>query len=729
MPSNRKRLTSLEKKILKILKSFPDASIPEPILQDALGLTGKDGNKRLVKALYTLRNKDLIRFTRGHLVKLNEIYAEDENVYEGVLDVNKYGDGYVVTEGRDEDIKVPSRYLGTALDGDLVRAKVTHYHKKSGKPVGRVEEVIRRGKTLFVGTLESPAKGTWLIRPDEQSSRTEFYVEDGDRAGARAGSKVSFRLIEWSDVRGLPRARVVQVLGVEGSNEANILSILAEHQFQADFPEEVEAFSRKINSEITGEEIRRRRDLRREPVFTIDPADANDFDDALSISVLDNGNFYLGVHIADVTHYMSRGSVLDEEAYGRATSVYLVDRTIPMLPERLSNGVCSLRPNEEKLTYSCFMEITPTGKTVDYSIEETVINSTERFTYEQVQEILDGKNHRLKPQLKTAEKLAKVLLENRFREGSINFETPEPKFVLDENGKPVDVIIRERLFAHRLIEECMLMANRTVARHVSTLRKRKPKRGEEKGKGSGSGKNSQPPFLYRIHDQPDLEKLFNIRENVKPLGIEFEVKKRVSPIEINELLEQVEGTSLEAIVNDLMLRAMAKAVYSPVNVGHFGLGFSHYAHFTSPIRRYPDVVVHRILKRYSSGGMEYVKTELEEIGEHCSEKERYAVAAERDSVKLKQVEYLSERLGESFRGVISGVTENGLYVVLNDIYCEGMVHVSDLKDDYYVYNAKRHSLVGKNRGKQYRLGSEIGVKVVKTDMERRLIDLWISDEE
>lgn len=728
--ASSKKLTSLEKKILKILKSWPDASIPEPVLQDALGLSGKSGNKKLVKSLYNLRNRDLIRFTRGHLIRLNEIYAEDENIYEGVLDVNKYGDGYVVTEGRDEDIKIPARYLGTALDGDIVRAKVTHYHKKSGKPVGRVEEVIRRGKTLFVGTLESPAHGTWLIRPDEQSSRTEFYVEEADLGGASAGSKVSFRLVRWDDVRGLPRGRVVQVLGVEGSNEANILSILAEHQFQADFPEEVEAFAAKINSQISDDEIRRRRDLRKTTVFTIDPFDAKDFDDALSISILDNGNYYLGVHIADVTHYMPRGSVLDEEALSRATSVYLVDRTIPMLPEHLSNGVCSLRPNEEKLTFSCFMEITPAGKLVDYSIEETVINSSERFTYEQVQEILDGKDHRLRAELKTAEKLAKVLLDNRFKEGSINFETPEPKFVLDKRGKPIEVIVKERLFAHRLIEECMLMANRTVASHVSKLRSRKPLRGEGKnGTGRGDDKNNQPPFLYRIHDQPDLEKLFNIRENVKPLGIDFEVKKRVSPSEINELLDQVEGTSLETIVNDLMLRAMAKAVYSPTNVGHFGLGFSHYAHFTSPIRRYPDVVVHRILKRYNSGGLEYVKTELEEIGEHCSEKERYAVAAERDSVKLKQVEFLSERLGESFRGVISGVTENGLYVVLNDIFCEGMVHVSDLKDDYYVYNAKRHSLIGKNRGRQYRLGDEIGVKVVKTDKERRLIDLGISDED
>lgn len=719
MAQKKKRKTSLEKEILNLLKTYPDASIPEPVLQEALGLGGEKGKQKLKKTLNGLRHRDEIRVSRSGLVSINEVEVK-QNVYEGVLDVNKYGDGYVITEGREQDIKVPARHLDTALDGDLVRAEVTHYHKKSGKPVGRIDRVIERGKTLFVGTLSSTAKNTWLIRPDATSSRTDFYVEKGDLNGAKAGDKVTFRLVNWDDERGLPKARIEHSLGREGSNEANILSILAEKQFQSEFPREVEEFAAGIDASIPEEEIRKRLDLRKEVTFTIDPEDAKDFDDAISIRRLENGNYHLGVHIADVTHYMPRGSVLDEEAFNRGTSVYLVDRVIPMLPELLSNGVCSLRPNEEKLVYSCFMEITSAGKLVDYTIGEAVILSDQRFVYEEVQQILDGKKHPLKKELQLAEKLAKTLMENRFKAGSINFETPEPKFVLDKQGKPVDVIIKKRLFAHRLIEECMLMANKTVAHHVHRLdRKSGTKENDKRG--------TARPFLYRIHDQPDQEKLFNIRENVKPLGIDFQVNSKVKPSEINELLKKVEGTNMEAIVNDLTLRSMAKAEYHPRNIGHFGLGFSNYAHFTSPIRRYPDVIVHRLLKRYGAGSRGYTFAELEEIGRHCSEQERYAVEAERDSVKLKQVEFLSSRLGDTFRGVISGVTENGLYVSLKEVYCEGMIHISDLKDDYYIYNGQRHCLLGRSKGRQYRLGDEIGVKVSNVNLERRQIDLAVSE--
>lgn len=528
--SKSKRLTTLEKEIIKLLKSYPDASIPFPILQEALGLKGKSGEKKLNKTLHNLRINDQVRVIKGNLISYNEVHDDDEAWYEGILDVNKYGDGYVVTEGRAQDIKIPSRYLGTALDGDTVKAKVTHYHKKSGKPVGRVESVINRGKTLFVGTLDSPSKNTYIIRPDEQSSRSDFFVDKSDLNDAKPGEKVTFRLIEWKDARGLPQAKIEQSLGDPESNNSKILSILAENQFNAKFKDEIENFAATIGDKIPGEEIQKRNDLRDHVTFTIDPADAKDFDDALSMQILDNGNYYLGVHIADVTHYMPRGSVLDDEAFERGTSVYLVDRVIPMLPERLSNGVCSLRPDEDKLTFSCFMEIEPGGKLVDYSIEETVIHSKQRFVYDEVQEILDGKDHPFKRILQTTEKLAKTLMDNRFKAGSINFETPEPKFVLDENGKPVDVVIKKRLFAHRLIEECMLMANKTVAYHIDSLR----------NQNKDAKNDNDHPFLYRVHDQPDLEKLFNIRENVKPLGIEFNVKKRVSPSDINALLKKVE---------------------------------------------------------------------------------------------------------------------------------------------------------------------------------------------
>jgi ribonuclease R len=713
---SKNNLSSLEKKIIEILKSYPDASIPIPLLVDALALPKKKGWRKVKSSVNRLKQLGHIRLTKGNLVRLNEPIVSDKSKVEGILDVTSHGDGYVIVEGRDQDIKISRKYMSTALDGDRVSVKLMGYHKKSSKPLGRIESVLERADSQFVGTLEEIAKNTYLVKTDHQSSRVDFFIDPKDLNGAEPGEKVSISLVQWEDTRGYPQAKVVQRLGKSGSNEANVLSILAEKQFKAAFPHSVVEFANNIQFDIPEQEIERRRDMRDEVIFTIDPADAKDFDDGLSIQILENGNYYLGVHIADVTHYMPRGSELDKEAIERGTSVYLVDRVIPMLPEHLSNGVCSLRPREDKLAYSCFMEIRPNGKLENYSIEETVIHSNERFVYNEVQDILDGnREHEFEPELKMLQALANTLMEKRFREGSIAFETPEPKFVLDENGKPVDVIVKERLFAHKLIEECMLMANKTVAYHVESLRK--------KGK---KAKNDHP-FIYRVHGQPDLEKLYNIRDTAKPIGIDFEIGRSVTSKEINKLLKEIEGTSVENIINGLILRAMSKAEYSPKNIGHFGLGFSHYAHFTSPIRRYPDVIVHRLLKRYNSGSGSYSYHELEELGEHCSERERYAVEAERDSVKLKQVEYLSERLGEVHPGTISGVTENGLYVLLDDIYCEGMIRVSDLRDDYYVFNPDLHCLIGRSKGKKYRLGDTIKAKVVRTDLDKRQIDLTLPD--
>ncbi|HET6527942.1 MAG TPA: ribonuclease R, partial [Balneolaceae bacterium] len=673
--------------ILEILQKNPDASLPYNVLKNILQVTSKKDQGRLNGAINSLYDQKLIVKRKGGAIQLaSNGQAENSNIVTGKIDISRRGTGYLITDAFDEDVLISSKHLGTALPDDTV--KVELFDKKRGKKrrEGKIVEIVKRGRSIFVGTLKKQGKQNYLIEPDEKSAHTDFFILPDKLDNANPGDKVVFELVDWVHRRSLPEASIVEVLGKEGTNDANLLSILAENQIKAGFPEEVENYAENISYEIPQKEIEKRHDIRDQVVFTIDPEDAKDFDDALSIEMLNNGNYYLGVHIADVSHFMPRDSILDDEAENRGTSVYLVDRVIPMLPEKLSNGVCSLRPNEDKLAFSCFMEITPAGKVVDHKIEETVIHSNHRFSYEQAQVVIDGGDSEFSKEMQTIAKLAHVLLDKRFREGSIKFETPEPKFILDESGWPIDIKLKKRLFAHHMIEECMLMANQTVAKHIEELRNHSNKKKTK----------DLYPFLYRVHDQPDLEKLKNIEENVKPVGIGFRVNgTTVSSKALNTLLEQVEGTSLELTVNDLMLRAMSKAEYSPDNIGHFGLGFTYYAHFTSPIRRYPDVIVHRLLKSYGTGKPSYSYNELKQLGSHCSERERAAIDAERDSVKLKQVEYLSRHLGDDFDGVVSGVIEAGIFVDLTGLHCEGMVRVSDLGDDYYEYSEKQHCLIGR----------------------------------
>ncbi|HLR77346.1 MAG TPA: VacB/RNase II family 3'-5' exoribonuclease, partial [Balneolaceae bacterium] len=580
MPKNKQQ--TFEAIILDILQKNPKVHLPFEGLQQILKVSSNKDNQALKDTINNLYDRGLIAKKKGGGIQLKKgAKIVDKNKVTGRLDISRHGTGYLIAEGFEEDIKIKNKHLGTALPDDIVTVSLRSKKGSGGRPKGKVVNIVERGRNIFAGVLKKQGKQNYIIEPDPQSAHTNFFILPQNTGGAKSGDKVIFELVEWSHPQALPEARITQILGKQGTNEANMLSILAENQISAPFPDEVEEFAEGLETDIPPAEIERRTDLREEQIFTIDPDDANDFDDAISIKKLKNGNFYLGVHIADVTHYMPRDSVLDQEAKKRGTSTYLVDRVIPMLPEKLSNEACSLRPDEDSLTFSCFMELTPKGKLKDYSIEQSVIHSKKRFSYEQAQKILDGKKSSFAKSIKTAAELAEILVEKRFREGSIQFETPEPKFILDAHGKPVDVIVKERTFAHKLIEECMLMANQTVAIHVKKLRQRSNKK-ETK---------DLFPFFYRVHAKPDLEKLQNLAETVKPLGINFKPHKNITSSDINTLLNQVEGTAFELTVNDLLLRAMAKAEYSPDNIGHFGLGFSNYAHFTSPIRRYPDVIV------------------------------------------------------------------------------------------------------------------------------------------
>lgn len=698
------------------------ARVPFEVLSTALNMEKASDEKRLKKYIIRLVASRYLKRTQSGLLEIPEEQKELPtkktskslasvlNLDSGVLQMNRYGVGFVRLPGMTEDVRIPQKYLGTALPADMVEIQVFN-RRGQDRIEGKINRIVDRGTRIFVGNLIKQSKNHYYIQPDPQSVPVEFFVKEEHLNGASHGDKVSFRLKQWEFKGGLPEAEIIESLGKSGTNDAEILAVLAGNQLKNNFPEDVERDASLIPKMISVDVIARRKDIRDWIVFTIDPFDAKDFDDALSIKVLDNGNWYLGVHIADVTHYMTPDTALDVEALSRATSVYMVDRVIPMLPEVLSNGVCSLVPHEDRLTYSCFMEINPEGVVIEYEIAETIIHSKRRYTYEEAQYIIEGLEDTFSEQIGILSEMTQLLTQNRLDAGAIDFDNPEPQFKLDEKGWPLEVYLKERMLSHRLIEECMLLANRTVSEHVDKLRTLSMKKSRD-----------NYPFLYRIHDKPNGDKLMNVAELVGPLGIRVKFNPNdIRPSHIIDLLNQVKNTTLEKTVNELVLRSMSKAVYSPDNIGHFGLHFDDYSHFTSPIRRYPDVIVHRLLKAYGKNTSLYTYDDLVDLGRHCSDQEKSAQNAERDSIKLKQVEYMSKRIGQAFDGVISGVTDFGIFVVLNDNYCEGMVRVSELIDDFYVYEAKRHMLTGRRRGKTIRLGDSIRVIVADVSIEQKQI--------
>lgn len=718
----KKKLNELDNRILDFIMAQEGARVPFEVLSTALNMEKASDEKRLKKYIIRLVASRYLKRNQSGLLEIPEeqkelptkktskSLASVPNLDSGVLQMNRYGVGFVRLPGMTEDVRIPQKYLGTALPADMVEIQVFN-RRGQDRIEGKINRIVDRGTRIFVGNLIKQSKNHYYIQPDPQSVPVEFFVKEEHLNGASHGDKVSFRLKQWEFKGGLPEAEIIESLGKSGTNDAEILAVLAGNQLKNNFPEDVERDASLIPKMISVDVIARRKDIRDWIVFTIDPFDAKDFDDALSIKVLDNGNWYLGVHIADVTHYMTPDTALDVEALSRATSVYMVDRVIPMLPEVLSNGVCSLVPHEDRLTYSCFMEINPEGVMIEYEIAETIIHSKRRYTYEEAQYIIEGLEDTFSEQIGILSEMTQLLTQNRLDAGAIDFDNPEPQFKLDEKGWPLEVYLKERMLSHRLIEECMLLANRTVSEHVDKLRTLSMKKSRE-----------NYPFLYRIHDKPNADKLMNVAELVGPLGIRVKFNQNdIRPSHIIDLLNQVKNTTLEKTVNELVLRSMSKAVYSPDNIGHFGLHFDDYSHFTSPIRRYPDVIVHRLLKAYGKNTSLYTYDDLVDLGRHCSDQEKSAQNAERDSIKLKQVEYMSKRIGQAFDGVISGVTDFGIFVVLNDNYCEGMVRVSELIDDFYVYEAKRHMLTGRRRGKTIRLGDSIRVIVADVSIEQKQI--------
>jgi ribonuclease R len=627
----------------------------------------------------------------------------------GVLDMTQRGYGFVVSDESEEDVFVAGSNLNQALHGDKVRVFL-HAKSKRKQPEGEVVEIIERSKTNFVGTIEMSKNFAFLIPSGKNNF--DIFIPRDKLKGAQHGQKAVVKIVEWPKHAKNPFGEVIDVLGEAGNNDTEMHAILAEFDLPYTFPERVDKAAEKLPIEITEEEIARRRDMRNVPTFTIDPADAKDFDDALSLQKLENGNWEVGVHIADVTHYVQPNTLIDTEAYERGTSVYLVDRVVPMLPEMLSNGVCSLRPHEDKLCFSAIFEMNDNARVSKEWFGRTVIHSDRRFSYEEAQEVLETGKGDMNEILLKMNDMAKKLRDERFTKGAISFERVEVKFNLDEKGKPLGVFFKEAKDSNHLIEEFMLLANRKVAQFVG-----KPANGKPK------------PFVYRIHDRPDPDKLVSFNSFIHKFGygLELQTPSTISR-SMNLLLNNVKGRSEENVIETLAIRAMAKAVYSSRNIGHYGLSFEYYSHFTSPIRRYPDMMVHRLLDKYLEGGRAVNADQLEEKCKHTSNMEQRAANAERASIKYKQVEFMQDKVGQVFSGVISGVTDFGIFVELDENKCEGMVSTKDLTDDFYFFDEKNYCITGMHSQRSYQLGAPVKIEIIRANLEKKQLDFKLVEE-
>lgn len=630
----------------------------------------------------------------------------------GTVAITTDGSGFIIPDDEfEKDIYVAPRKLKTALHNDKVKVYV--YAKSNGKrKEGEVVEILERAKMEFTGIVKVSERFAFFI-PDDRKMVHDIFIPLSDLNGATQGEKAIAKITEWPEDAKNPIGVITRVLGKQGENNTEMNAILAEYGFPLQFPEEVEKDAEEISEIITEEEISKRRDFRDILTFTIDPFDAKDFDDAISFQKLENGNYEIGVHIADVSHYIIPDSALDKEAFNRGTSVYLVDRVIPMLPEKLSNGLCSLRPKEDKLCFAAVFELDSNANVVNQWFGKTVIHSDRRFSYEEAQEIIEGESTELFEEMKILNELAYKLREKKFKEGAISFESTEVKFKLDDAGKPVGVYVKERKDAHKLIEDYMLLANRKVAEFMA-----------KKGKGK-----QKYTFVYRAHDSPKEDALLNFANFAIRFGYKINTKndKEIAR-SLNHLMEDVEGKKEQNVLTQLAIRSMAKAIYTTKKTSHYGLAFDFYTHFTSPIRRYPDVMVHRLLEHYLAGGKSVGEEEYEKKSIHASQMEKKAADAERASIKYKQAEYLEDNIGREYDGLISGVTEWGMYVEIIENKCEGMIRLRDIADDFYVWDEKNYCIIGQRKKKKYQLGDEVKILVKKVDLAKRQIDFTLVQE-
>lgn len=624
----------------------------------------------------------------------------------GRVDMTSSGMAYVIVDGRDKDIIVEPRNTNHAMHGDIVNVVVIA-KRRDGRDEGEITDIVTQGKRQFVGRIEISERFAF-VSVDSRTMPVDIFVPERNLNGAQNGQKVVVKIVEWGKNSKNPIGEVVDVLGDVGDNNTEMHAILAEYDLPYHFPEELETRASKISEKILKGEIKKRRDMRGVTTFTIDPADAKDFDDALSLRRMESGNWEVGVHIADVTHYVEPGDPIDTEAVNRATSVYLVDRTVPMLPEKLSNFLCSLRPNEEKLCFSAIFELSDAGELINEWFGRTVIYSDKRFSYEDAQKVIETGEGELKEEILTLDRLAKILRAERFRHGSIGFERDEAKFILDDAGKPLGVYFKEMKDSNQLIEEFMLLANRRVAEFIG-----KKKRGQK----------SERTFVYRIHDTPNQEKFDNFRGFITRFGYTIKADKgKAVAKELTKLLHDVKGKKEENLISTLAIRSMAKAVYSTNNIGHYGLAFDYYTHFTSPIRRYPDMMVHRLLQHYLDGGKSADKDTYEQLCEHSSAMEVRAAEAERASIKYKMVEFMIDKVGQMFDGTITGVTDWGIYVELEENKIEGMVALRDMNDDLYAFNSEHYAIIGHNSGRRFTLGDTVRVRIKRADLSRKQLD-------